>query len=489
MRLRNKVLLTEWPGYEGAVLSRNHDAIDRNYILKLFFYSLILGLLYFVTGLVSLAAESAQSGVTPIWLPSGIAFAAFFIFGVRLWPGIFLGMYLIALTVGIPLQVATIAAFGSVLEVAVPIAILRYLGFRLGLDRVKSVLAFSVLAVIIGPMISASLGVWSFSYLMDGLSSPSSTLWLFWWLGNAIGIITLGGFLLCWSRQWWVDLRSFIELITLSLILGYAVNIAVAEAEEAVSVLLLFLVTPIFLFSAIRHGPRGVTLLGLVAALAFLIIGAWIDPECFRKADITYLYLDIAYVAVAVFTGLIVAAAFAEQSHYQSLHIRANYDYLTELLNRAAFMEHMELALEVTRKQGASHYLLYLDLDGVKTVNDMASHEAGDHLIKNTAQTIRNAIRQKDCAGRLGGDEYAVLLWHCQLDRAHAIADEIRRKIADNPFVWEGNRYDVTISIGGAVLDSGVSDLQSIMNRADEACYQAKQSGGDRVIFCPEPIS
>ncbi|MES9886843.1 MAG: diguanylate cyclase, partial [Candidatus Sedimenticola sp. 6PFRAG1] len=312
--------------------------------------------------------------------------------------------------------------------------------------------------------------------------------WLFWWLGNALGIITLGGFLLSWSRNWRISSRALLELVLFSLVLGYAVTVAVSEAKEAVSLLFLFMGTPIFLIGAIRHGPRGITFLGLALAAAFLVVGAWINPDCFRKADITYLYLDIAYVGVAVFTGLIVAAAFAEQTHYQSLHKRANYDYLTELLNRAAFVERMELALEGTRNQVASHCLLYLDLDGVKTVNDTASHEAGDHLIRNAAQVIKKAIRQRDCAGRLGGDEFAVLLWHCPLDRAHAIADEIRRSISAAPFEWEDFRYDVTISIGGALLDSDVPDVQTAMNRADEACYMAKRGGGDSVVFGRESI-
>jgi len=489
MQLNHSVLRTEWSVDAGEILRWHQDAEVWYSIFKPLFCSLILAIFYFGAGLISLAAASEQPGISPLWLPSGVGFAAFYIFGIRLWPGIFLGMYLIALSTGIPVQMAVMAALCNILAAAVTVTLLRYLGFRPELDRVKSVLAFSALAVIVGPMISASLGVWGFSYLMGSLSAQSSTLWLFWWLGNAIGIITLGGFLLSWSRQWRMDLRSFFELLLLALVLVYVVNISLTDAKEAASMLLLFLITPILLFSAIRHGPRGITLLGLATAGAFLITGAWIDPDSFRKAEITYLYLDIAYVMIAVFTGLIVSAAFAEQSHYQSLHIRAHYDYLTELFNRATFIECMGLALEATRNQGANHYLLYLDLDGVKTVNDMAGHEAGDQLIKTTAQTIRNAIGQKDCAGRLGGDEYAVLLRHCPLILAHAIADGIRKNIADNPFEWEGNSYDVTISIGGAVLDSGVSDIQSIVNRADEACYQAKNSGGDRVIFRPETIS
>ncbi len=488
MDLDQNLLRVEWLGAanEYPLCSRN-DKI-KNYILRLLFCSLLLALLYYGAGLLSLAAESAQAGITPIWLPSGVAFAAFFIFGIRLWPGIFLGMYLIALDAGIPMQVAMVAALGSVLEAAVPVALLRYLGFDSGLVKVKAVLAFSLLAVVAGPMISASIGVMGFSYLLGGLSAPWSTLWLFWWLGNALGIITLGGFLLSWSRNWRISSRALLELVLFSLVLGYAVTVAVSEAKEAVSLLFLFMGTPIFLIGAIRHGPRGITFLGLALAAAFLVVGAWINPDCFRKADITYLYLDIAYVGVAVFTGLIVAAAFAEQTHYQSLHKRANYDYLTELLNRAAFVERMELALEGTRNQVASHCLLYLDLDGVKTVNDTASHEAGDHLIRNAAQVIKKAIRQRDCAGRLGGDEFAVLLWHCPLDRAHAIADEIRRSISAAPFEWEDFRYDVTISIGGALLDSDVPDVQTAMNRADEACYMAKRGGGDSVVFGRESI-
>ncbi|MET0105141.1 MAG: diguanylate cyclase [Sedimenticola sp.] len=483
MELEQTILRAGWLGGIREIPRCLPDAIRKNYILRILFCTLILALLYFFTGLFSLAAESAQSGITPIWLPSGVAFAAFYFFGIRLWPGVFLGMYLIALSVGIPVEVATAAALGSVLEAAVPVAVLRYLGFRPELDKVKAVLAFALLGVTLGPMISASLGVMGFSYLMGGLSAPASNLWLFWWLGNAIGIVTLGGFLLAWGREWKIGAGAIVELLLLSLALVYSATVAVAEAKEAVSVLFLFLGTPLLLLAGIRHGARGVTLLGLALALTFLVIGAWINPDCFRQADITYLFLDVAYVGVGVFTGLIVAAAFAEQRHYQFLHIRANYDYLTELLNRAAFMDRMAVAMEAVEEQGASHCLLYLDLDGVKLVNDTASHEAGDHLIRSAAETIKRAVRQRDCAARMGGDEFAVLLWHCPLDRAHRIADEICREISGTPFTWDEQRYEASISIGGTVMDAGSGDIQAVVNRADAACYQAKHMGGGRVVF------
>ena len=468
---------------------RIRESMDHNqYFSKITLYSLALGSLYYLAGIVSLTAQSAQTGITPLWLPSGIAFAAFYIYGIKLWPGIFLGMLLLAYHVGIPIHVAGIAAFGSILEAAIPVLLLRRLGFLPSLDKVKSVLSFTLLAVILGPTLSATIGILAFSRAMGELSAPSATLWFFWWLGNSIGIVTLGAFLLSWYRNWQVTLRTSIELCLLAMALGMAVYVAISDAEQALSVLLLFLTTPILLFSALRHGSRGVTLLSLTAVTAFFITGGWIEPESFNRADINYLIIDIAYVAVAVFTGLIVAAAFTEQSQYQSLRFRASHDHLTRLFNHAQFMEYLEMLLTSAREEVTTHYLLFLDLDDMKTINDMAGHEAGNQLIRHTAEIIRNAIRQQDIAGRAGGDEFAVLLRDCHWEFASALAEEIRRNIAATPFEWEGHAYEVRISIGGKLVDGSVTDTEKLMNAAEDACYRAKQRGGDRaMLLSPAP--
>ncbi|OOZ37904.1 MASE1 domain-containing protein [Solemya velesiana gill symbiont] len=253
MELDQTILRAEWLGTKSEFPHCIREGKIANYIPRLILCILVLALLYFGAGVISFAAQSAQAGVTPNWLPSGVALAAFYFLGIRLWPGIFVGMYMLSLYAGIPFEVAMVAALGSVLEAAIPVALLRYLGFRPELDKVKAVLAFTLLAATMGPMISASLGIMGFSYLMGGLSAPAFNLWLFWWLGNAIGIITLGGFLLSWGRQWRVDLRSMLELSLLALVLGYGVTVAVSEAKEAVSVLFLFMGTPLLLLSAIRH--------------------------------------------------------------------------------------------------------------------------------------------------------------------------------------------------------------------------------------------
>ncbi|MCU7852839.1 MAG: diguanylate cyclase [Candidatus Thiodiazotropha sp. (ex Monitilora ramsayi)] len=474
---------TDQTGNIDSMPQLEKHADKRQYYPQLLLYSLALGCLYYLTGVISLTAQSAQTGITPLWLPSGVAFAAFFIFGIRHWPGVFFGMCLISLDAGIPMQVAFIAALGSVLEAAIPVILLRYLGFLPSLDKVKSVFAFTLLASILGPVISASIGILAFSYFIGNLSAPHATLWFFWWLGNSIGIITLGAFLLSWHQQWRIDLRSFFELILLALTLGIAVYMAVTDAEKALSVLLLFLATPILLFSALRHGPRGVTLLSLAALMAFFITGAWIEPGSFNRAEINYLIIDIAYVAVAVFTGLIVAATFAEQTQYQSLRFRADHDHLTKLFNHAKFMEYLEATMASAQDKTTTHYLLFLDLDDLKTVNDMAGHEAGNRLIQHTAEIIRNTIRQQDVAGRTGGDEFAVLLRDCHWDFASALAEEIRRNIAAKPFQWGNHAYDARISIGGKLLDDSATNAEKTLSAAEAACYQAKQLGGNRAIL------
>ena len=166
----------------------------------------------------------------------------------------------------------------------------------------------------------------------------------------------------------------------------------------------------------------------------------------------------------------------------QKLVTLATTDALTGLHNRRSFLDILQQQLKISTPHcpGA---LLMLDIDHFKRVNDTYGHPAGDLVIHNIAQGIRDSLRQDDISGRLGGEEFAVLLPKATLRQAQQLAERIREHVAATPSITHKETIYVTVSIGVTLLYG--QDENSVKSQADQALYQAKNSGRNRVC-CAE---
>ncbi|MEL7298406.1 MAG: EAL domain-containing protein, partial [Pseudomonadota bacterium] len=126
-------------------------------------------------------------------------------------------------------------------------------------------------------------------------------------------------------------------------------------------------------------------------------------------------------------------------------------------------------------------FLLYMDLDQFKIVNDTSGHAAGDELLRVVADLLRKSVRGDDLIGRLGGDEFAIILKDCPQRIAEDIAETIRGLIEELRFRWEDETYKIGVSIGVARLDATVTSAEDAQQIADAACYAAKNNGRNRV--------
>ena len=165
----------------------------------------------------------------------------------------------------------------------------------------------------------------------------------------------------------------------------------------------------------------------------------------------------------------------------RQLAYQAAHDPLTGLINRREFECRVERAIQNAKAQGATHALLYLDLDQFKIVNDSCGHAAGDELLQQLSQLLLGSVRHRDTLSRLGGDEFGMLFENCPLDKAIEIANNLIKVIEDFNFTWGETRFTLGISIGAVPIDRSTSDLASTMSAADSACYIAKESGRNRV--------
>jgi diguanylate cyclase (GGDEF)-like protein len=165
----------------------------------------------------------------------------------------------------------------------------------------------------------------------------------------------------------------------------------------------------------------------------------------------------------------------------RQLQYQASHDPLTGLINRREFEERLERAVSHASTNSATHALLYMDLDRFKIVNDTCGHAAGDELLQQLGQLLLGPVRQRDTLGRLGGDEFGMLLENCPLEKAIAIAENLLAATESFRFSWEGEHFSLGISIGIAPIDHSTGDLASAMRAADSACYLAKESGRNRI--------
>jgi len=161
---------------------------------------------------------------------------------------------------------------------------------------------------------------------------------------------------------------------------------------------------------------------------------------------------------------------------------RDSYDPLTGLANRGEFEKRLERALESCRERDSRHALLYIDLDQFQLVNAACGHAAGDQFLLQTSQIIQSCIRSRDSLGRLGGDEFGVILEHCDGEDAMEVAEKIRDRMDEFRFINDDRKFRIGASIGMAPITDIWADVATLLKAADTACYAAKEAGRDRVL-------
>ncbi len=182
---------------------------------------------------------------------------------------------------------------------------------------------------------------------------------------------------------------------------------------------------------------------------------------------------------VLVFIGLWAVWTKRSQLHFRSL---SRIDGLTGISNRLHFMERSEAALAYARKSGQTVCLVLFDLDHFKSINDRFGHATGDFVLKRTASLCQAYLRRGDVFGRLGGEEFSVVLPACGLEQAREQAEQLRRIIAG--IRAEDGGTAVTASASFGIASSAVSgyELSRLLAHADAALYRAKRAGRDCVI-------
>jgi diguanylate cyclase (GGDEF)-like protein len=194
--------------------------------------------------------------------------------------------------------------------------------------------------------------------------------------------------------------------------------------------------------------------------------------------DTSLAFRVVTEVAYLVVVGVAITGLSQLRRTQEQLELLATHDSLTNVLNARAFAAELAQELGRNRRYGRPLALIYLDLDDFKKVNDAHGHATGDAVLRLVADAMRSAVRQADLVGRLGGDEFGVLMPETDGAVAHAAA---ARLVTGIRTVFRGTP-SVTASIGVVAVAGTEAGSDELLRKADQAMYEAKRAGKDRVV-------
>lgn len=171
-------------------------------------------------------------------------------------------------------------------------------------------------------------------------------------------------------------------------------------------------------------------------------------------------------------------------NYHKKLRSLAIKDGLTKIYNKQHFDEVLKREFAYSQRHEHTFCLVLIDIDHFKKVNDNLGHQAGDYILRNLAKVLSAEVREYDTFARFGGEEFIFLLRNVNLENAVVFAERIRRRVANTPFVFQGNPKKITISLGVAFFDGedkSIKNAGQLLKQADEYLYTAKEKGRNRV--------
>jgi PAS domain S-box-containing protein len=297
---------------------------------------ILLALVYFVADQLELRFAVVQDNVTLMRPSAGIALAALVLFGQKLWPGVLLGALMVGTSIDLPFPPAFIIGAGYVLQAVVGAQLLRHFGFHPAIERVRDVHAFVGAATILSTTIGASLGVLALAFSRIAQPEQGAVMWLTWWAGDVIGVLTIAPILLTWGSnrliRWsawqWFELLALLAMVVIASELVFSDAFAYLGFYP-----LTFLILPFLLWIAIRFGQREAATIGLF----IFVVAVWQTSQqggILRQDNITHtsLLLWRSYTAVVTATTMLVAAIMTSHKRVERA-LAQERDFATQIMN------------------------------------------------------------------------------------------------------------------------------------------------------------
>jgi len=234
---------------------------------------------------------------------------------------------------------------------------------------------------------------------------------------------------------------------------------------------------PEHLVSKVNYEIQVLPLMRSEKCMGILYVGSRDEP--FSEFDNKFIRLLGNYFADRV------ASLLLQKRALEVLHNKATRDALTEILNRGTIMEQIDTLLSLAKRNTYPLSIIMADIDFFKVINDSYGHQSGDKVLRQVAQRLQATARESDCVGRYGGEEFLIILNHCNTEQVAIAAERFRRAVAETPFSTAGFtpiNIPVTISAGTASTDGQMGfNALGLIKQADHALYESKAKGRNRV--------
>ncbi len=172
-----------------------------------------------------------------------------------------------------------------------------------------------------------------------------------------------------------------------------------------------------------------------------------------------------------------------ELQYHETIYTLTIVDGLTGVNNKRYFLEYLEREMGRCHRYGRPLTLMMFDIDFFKKINDVHGHLAGDHVLRELAQTIKRMVRKEQCFARYGGEEFSLVVPEDGLEKARIFAQKIRQTIEKKQFVFENQEIPVTLSLGVADMTPDMVEPLQFIKVADANLYKAKKTGRNRVVW------
>ena len=435
----------------------------------------ILTAIYVVAGKLGLRLAFVHASATAVWPPTGIAIAAFLIFGLRVWPAILIGAFLVNVTTAGTVLTSIGLGIGNTLEGIVGAYLVnRFAGGRNAFERAPDVFKFALVAAIISTTVSATVGVTTLAASGFARWSDYGAIWLTWWLGDVSGDLVVAPVVLLWSARPRVRWRRAHALEAAGLFLALLVTGQLVFGglfpSDVKHYPLEFATIPLFLWAAFRFGSRETaTAILLMSGLAIWGTLKGYGPFVQRTQNESLLLLQ-AFMAVVSVSTLALAAVIAERRRVEARlrHLSVS-DPLTGLANYRQLMAALEGEIQRSQRTERSFAVILLDVDGLKRINDRHGHLVGSLALCRVAAVLQLSCRAIDTAARFGGDEFAIVLPEAD----EAAAGLVMRRVTER-LTWDAETPRVTVSLGAAVYPGDGATPQTLLDAADRGLYTMK---------------
>lgn len=467
---------------------------------QLIFDNLLVALIYVVSARIGQLFAIEPGNVTSVWIPSGLMIALVLHKGKHVWPGVFLGAfvgniwaYFNTETISAALSAIAAATFNGIGDVICCVLMAHLIVLKTNthypFTTIYQFFIYSMFAVLAGPLVSAILGpgaLFAFGFISEG---KLFEIFVTWFIGDATGAMIFGPLLLSWLNpepfKTHYQKTKLLALSTFSILVTATIFdlLTVPRAVYILSVLLF----PVALFTIMYNGQRTVfTIQTLVAATAVYATSNQLGPFVSFSGNQSLIQLQLFIAAFSMVMFTIAIIVFKQHKSSEELELKKEelenlyrLDQLTNTWNRYRITEFIELELSRFQRNNRPFGVIMLDIDNFKSINDHYGHSDGDKILVEMSDLIRVHIREADLFGRWGGEEFIIVATDSNTESLKVLAEKIRTIIDQHNF-----RLSIKVSISlGITLSRAKDEIMNLIDRADEALYQCKKQGKNRVCL------